>query len=228
MMSTAVGDTLPLAVAVAVSPLLVIAVILILLSQRARSNGLAFLLGWIVGLTIAEGIVLVIVIVSLLSLSPGSGPVTLVSVLKLLLGGLLLYFGITQWRKRLRSGQEPSLPRWMASIDSFTPATAFGLAALLSTAGNLALILAAGLVIGRAKLGIGQEVGAVAIFIVIGSLTVAVAVIYHLVARAKASKTLDSWKAWLVANNATLISALFVVVGALLVGKGISGPGLLG
>ena len=67
-----------------------------------------------------------------------------------------------------------------------------------------------------------------AVFIVIGSLLVSVVVIYHFVARERAARMLDSWKVWLLANNGTLTAVLLVVVGVLLVGKGISGLNLFG
>lgn len=225
-MSAAVGDTLPLAVAIAASPLPIIALVLILLSQRARSNGPAFLLGWITGLAIA--IAFVLALASLLSLSPEGTAKTVVSAFKLLVGVALLSVGVRQWRRRVKPGQEPQIPRWMASIDTFTPARAFGLAVLLSSVGNIAIILAAGMDIGRAKLSIPQEIGAAAIFVVIASLAVGATVIYHLFAHERASLALDNWKIWLLTNNAMLTAALLIVVGALLIGKGISGLSLLG
>ena len=51
-MGQAISDILPLAIGVMISPIPIIAVILMLFSARARSNGPAFLLGWVVGLTI--------------------------------------------------------------------------------------------------------------------------------------------------------------------------------
>ncbi len=225
-MSAAVGDTLPLAVTVAISPLPIIALLLILLSLRARSNGPAYLLGWIVGLAIT--VVATLALVSLLSLSPGDTAKTVISVVKLLVGVALLSAGVRRWRRRVKPGQEPSIPRWMTSIDTFTPIQAFGLAVLLSSVGNIAIILVAGLDIGRAKLSIPQETGVVAIFVIVGSLMVGAVVMYHFFARERAALTLDSWKVWLLANNATLTTALLVVVGALLIGKGISGLNLLG
>jgi hypothetical protein len=47
-MGEAIGQLLPLAVGVAVSPMPIVAVILMLVTPRARSNGPAFLLGWLV------------------------------------------------------------------------------------------------------------------------------------------------------------------------------------
>src|SRR5256885_3321024 len=50
-MGNALGTILPQAIGVAISPVPIIAVILMLISQRARSNGSAFLLGWVLALT---------------------------------------------------------------------------------------------------------------------------------------------------------------------------------
>ena len=52
-MGQAIGEILPLAVGVALSPIPIIAIILMLGTPRARSNGPAFALGWLVGLTLA-------------------------------------------------------------------------------------------------------------------------------------------------------------------------------
>jgi hypothetical protein len=46
----AIGQSLPLAVGVALSPVPIIAVVLMPTTQRARANGPAFVLGWLVGL----------------------------------------------------------------------------------------------------------------------------------------------------------------------------------
>ena len=47
-MGEAIGQLLPFAVGVAISPLPIVAVVLMLVTPRARSNGPAFLAGWIV------------------------------------------------------------------------------------------------------------------------------------------------------------------------------------
>jgi hypothetical protein len=224
-MSSAIGDTLPFALAVAVSPLPLIAVILILLSLRARSNGLAFLVGWIVGLAVADGLALVLV--TALDLSPGTGPPLIVSYLKLALGVLLLVLGVRQWSARPQAGDPPRLPGWMRSIDSFTPMQALGLGALLSALGNLGIILAAAAGIARAKLGGHDVIGALGAFVLVGSLTIAAVVLYHRLAGGSATKLLTGWKTWLLAHNATLTAGLLLVVGVLMILKGLSGLHIL-
>ena len=49
-MGEAIGQSLPLAIGVALSPIPIIAVVLMLTTPRARANGPAFVLGWLVGL----------------------------------------------------------------------------------------------------------------------------------------------------------------------------------
>jgi len=56
-MGQAIGECLPLAVGVAISPIPIIAVILMLFSKRATVNGPVFLLGWVIGLSVVVGVV---------------------------------------------------------------------------------------------------------------------------------------------------------------------------
>ena len=62
-----------------------------------------------------------------------------------------------------------------------------------------------------------------AVFVIIASLTVAVPVLYYLFAGKSAEKTLTSWKAWLAANNATVMFILLLVLGMLLLDQGLGG-----
>ena len=57
-MGAAVGEILGNAIGVAISPVPIIAVILMLFTSRAVANSLGFLLGWVVGLTVAGAVLL--------------------------------------------------------------------------------------------------------------------------------------------------------------------------
>ena len=81
----------------------------------------------------------------------------------------------------------------------------------------------AGVIIGSAGLSIGSEIGAIAVFTVIAGSTVAVPVIAYLVAAEKMRGPLDRLKAWLETNNAAVMGMLILVLGTVLLGKGISG-----
>ena len=59
-MQQVIGELLPLALGIAISPIPIIAIILMLITPKARSNGLVFLLGWMAGILIVGGIALVV------------------------------------------------------------------------------------------------------------------------------------------------------------------------
>ena len=129
MLSQVIGDLLPLAVGVALSPLPIIAVILMLDTPKARSNGPAFAVGWIAGLVIVSVIVL---IVANGASQPDSATSTGVNWVKLGLGLLFISMAARQWRGRPKPGETPTMPKWMATIDSFNVGKSLGLGAALS------------------------------------------------------------------------------------------------
>lgn len=225
-MGSVIGDILPQAVGVAISPVPIIAVILMLFSKRARSNGIAFLTGWILALAVVGGIVLILANAG--KISAGGTPSTISFVIKLLLGLLFLFLAMRQWQSRPKEGEQPQMPKWMEAIDDFTSGRAFGISALLSGVNpkNLGLTIAAGLTIAEASGSMtssGQAWIILIIFIIIASLSVAAPVLYYLFAGESAAKTLNEWKTWLMANNATVMFVLFLVLGAKLIGNGLGG-----
>src|SRR3954453_443258 len=99
-MGEAIGQLLPLAVGVALSPVPIIAVVLMLVTPRARSNGPAFVVGWLLGLGIVGAIV--ILAADPAGATDDAAPATWVSGLQLVLGILLLLVAARQWRGRPR------------------------------------------------------------------------------------------------------------------------------
>ena len=221
-MGQAIGDLLPSALGVALSPVPIIAVILMLGTPRARSNGPAFALGWVLGLVVVSVIVLA---VASGADDPDSGTSTAVDVVKLLIGGLFFVMAISQWRKRPQPGVEAAMPKWMLAIDQFTAGKSFVLGVALSGVNpkNLALTLAAAASIAQAGLDGGGTAVAVAVFVVIGSLTVAGPVIVYLFAQEAARGPLASIKTFMAEHNAVIMVVLLVLLGAKLLGDGIAG-----
>lgn len=221
--ATVIGDILPQAVAVAISPVPIIAVILMLFSARARSNGIAFVVGWVGALTFVGSLVLLAAQAG--RIAEGGAPSTASYIVKALLGLLFLAVAVKQWRSRPEPGAEPVMPKWMATIDSFSTGKSFGIAALLAGVNpkNLGLTLAAALTIAQAGLPGSQQWVALGVFVLIGSITVLIPVIYYIAAGDSAARTLQSWKTWLAMNNATVMAVLFLVFGAKLLGDGLGG-----
>ena len=130
-MGTVIGDLLPLALGVAISPVPVIAVILMLLAPRAGAASAAFGLGWVLGIIVVTVVVLLVAGGADVGGTWGA-PSTAASWIKLVLGVLLLLVGVRQWRGRPRGDEPAPLPTWMAAIDEVTPAKGLGLGVLLS------------------------------------------------------------------------------------------------
>ena len=119
-MGQAVGQVLAFAVAVGLSPIPIVGVVMMLATPRARSNGPAFLGGWVLGLAVLGTVVLLVA--SGAEAAEGEQPANWVGVLKLVLGGGLLALAVKQWRGRPRTGEEAELPAWMSAVDHFTAA----------------------------------------------------------------------------------------------------------
>jgi threonine/homoserine/homoserine lactone efflux protein len=223
-MKDAIGQVLPLGIAVAISPVPIIAVVLMLATPRARSNGPAFVVGWIVGMAIVGTVVLLAS--GGASASDGGGPATWVSVLKLVLGVLLLLVGVREWRRRPRRGEhDAALPTWMQTIDSFRAPKAVGMGALLSGVNPKNLILTVGAAVAIAQTGIaaGEQAVALAVFIVLGTVGVAAPVVVFFALGERSREMLDTMRAWMAANNAAIMAVLILVIGTKLLGDGISG-----
>ena len=166
-MGQAIGQVLSFGVGVALSPVPIIAVVLMLGTPRARANGPAFVAGWVAGLAVVGTIVLLAA--SGGDASEGGEPATWVDAVKLVFGGLLALLAVKQWRGRPREGDEAVLPKWMQAIDSFAPGKALGMGALLSGVNpkNLILTLGAATAIAQTGIEAGQQAVALGVFILI-------------------------------------------------------------
>jgi threonine/homoserine/homoserine lactone efflux protein len=224
MLTQAIGDVLPSAVGVALSPVPIIAVIHMLGTPRARSNGPAFAAGWIAGLVVVS--VAVLLLTSGAD-DPDSAAATGINWFQVAIGVLFLVMAARQWRRRPRRGEEPEMPRWMSVIDSFSAAKALGLGALLSGVNpkNLALTAAGAAAIAQAGVSGPQTALAVAVFVVIASLTVVGPVVLYLVAPTRAAGSLTTVKDFMAEHNAVIMMVVLLVLGAKVLGEGLGALG---
>ena len=222
-MGQAIGGSLPLAVGIALSPVPIIAVVLMLTSRRAKVNGPAFVLGWLIGLGVVGAVVLSLAGSG--GASTSGAPATWVSWVKIVLGVLLLLVAVRQFRGRPHGDEEPQMPKWMATIDETTPVAAVGLAAVLSGANPKNLLLAVGGAAAIAGTGISGSQQAIAylVFALIGTLGVGIPVGIYFAMGARSEKLLAGLKDWMSAHNAVIMSVLCLIIAAKLIGDGISG-----
>jgi len=222
-MGATIGELLPYAIGIAISPVPIIAAILMLLSQQAAKTSTAFLIGWVAGIVVVT--VVVLLLVGEAGDSDDGKPSTLSSILKLAIGALLVLMALKQWRSRPKAGETGEMPKWMGAIESFTFGKALGLGFLLSGINpkNLLMCLAAGTTIGAAHLSTGDDIVVVAVFTVLAASTVAIPVIGFLVASSRMEAPLNDLRGWLTQNNAVVMGVLLLVIGVDLIGKGITG-----
>lgn len=221
-MGSVIGELLPLAIGIAVSPVPIIAVILMLFSARARVNGPVFLLGWVTALVVVSGVVYVVADQS--DAATSSSTSDTIAWGKLVLGVLFLLLAARQWRGRPSPGAEPELPKWMAGIDALRPGKALAFGVLLAGVNPKNLILAVAAASGLAQLGLSTTDAVVSLiaFVVVGSLTIAAPVLYYLLGGDRAKDRLDELKGWLALHNAAVMAVLFLVFGVDLISKAIA------
>jgi threonine/homoserine/homoserine lactone efflux protein len=252
-MGQAIGNVLALAMGVAVSPIPIVAVIVVLASKGGRAKGIGFVLGWLAG-GAALGTV-VLLLAGGHDFSPGSGPTTGISVFELVLGVLLLArarrrhkgnahpVGATNAANAAGGNATPATsgaapvgaaesehtiptgPKWLQAVDRLGLAKVFGLAVVLAAINpkNLVLTAAAAASIAQAQLPGGQAAGTLAIYVAITALGVGIPVVVRLAMGNRADVILARWRTSLAVHNAAVMTVLLLVFGVLLVGKGITG-----
>ncbi|MEU0612904.1 GAP family protein [Streptomyces albogriseolus] len=221
-MGEAIGQILSYGVAVALSAFPIIGVVLMLATPRARTNGPALLLGWSLGLALVGTIVLLV--------SGGVGPsdqgqpADWVSALDLTLGVLLLWVAVKEWRGRPRDGKEVPLPKWMRTVDSFTPVKALALGTAMSALNpkNLLLSIAAASAIARTDTSAGAQAVALAVYVVLGALGPGTPVVLYFALRERSKHILDELKLWMEQHNTAIMAVICLLFAAKLVGNAVS------
>jgi len=213
-----VAATLPMAVAIAASPFPVIPAVLLLLTARPRSNAGGFLLGWAVGVTlwVVGALLLADLLVAV------DSPPTWASWARIAVGAALVGYAVRQWTRR---SPDAGLPAWMQTIQDTTPRRAVRLGLVLSAANPKIILLAGagGLSIGAEVVGAGLQAGAVVLFAAVASTTVAAPLLCFLAAGERALAPLRRASGWLERNHGAVMAVVLLVIGALLLTKGVQG-----
>ncbi|MGO9152799.1 GAP family protein [Mycobacterium sp.] len=211
------GTLIPLGLVIALSPITVIPAVLVLQAPRPRPSGLAFLAGWVLGLAALTA-----------ASVAGSGllgglhksPPTWASWLRVILGAALVVFGIYRWLTRHRHTDSPA---WMRSFATITPArAAITGAALVAIRPDVLLIcIPAGLAIGGSGMDVADDWVAAAFFVAIAASTVAVPILAYAAAGHRLDDPMARLKDWMDKNNAALMAAILVVIGAMVLYNGV-------
>ena len=212
------GQLIPLALVVAMSPLTIIpAIVLVLQSDRARPTGLAFMSGWLLGLAATTA-----VFVQLPRLLDGlNRPApTWAAWVRIAVGIALVALGVWRWVTRHQVTKQPA---WLSRLSRMTPAgaAAVGVGLILVNPKVLVMNAATGLVIGTAGVGVPGAWLAVAYYTVLAGSTVVVPILAYAVAGERVDQKLERVKRWMERQHAVLMAGFLAVVGLLLVYTGI-------
>ncbi len=213
----ALGEALPLAFAVIISPMPLVAVITLLLGPRGRGNAWAFTIAFAVSFFALT-----------LALASGSKGTTqddsfFATVFHIVIGfafaALFFYLAFRSWQKRPKKGAKPVEPKWLAAMESFGIVKSAGLGLLLGVANikNVPIAIAAGASLGAADMPWSLVFVGAAVFAAVSSLgliALSLAGGSH-----RLAAPLASAKASLIRYNNVIMAVLFIILGGLQLGR---------
>lgn len=208
-----------MAMGVAITPVPVLAILILLLSQEGKRRSLPFALGWVLG--IAVTVVIFLMTALLLAEVLTGDPKPVLGSVQLVLGSLLLIRAVRLWATR--RSKEADWPAWMATIAEASVGAALlrGFLQVAATPKNLLLTASAGAVIAEAALGTGPGAVVVVVFTAVAGVSVLVPLVAGLAASDRAGHRLAAARAWIEHQNAGIMTVVLLVMGSVVVGRGI-------
>jgi threonine/homoserine/homoserine lactone efflux protein len=201
-------DLVILGLVITLSPLTLVAFILLLAAKGGIWKGLAFILGWMA--------CLVAVIAAVILATGGdpprqhTAPSTAVLVVKALLGLLLIWIGI---RRRRRRGRPRKPPTWMGWLDRMSPWAAVGFGAFMQP-WSLVAIGAATVV--QAKLSTAGDWLALVVFCLLATSSFLVMELYAALSPEAAQARLGRIRTWIDTHTDQAIIIGSLALGGLL------------
>jgi hypothetical protein len=211
------GELVPLALVVALSPVSIIpAVLLVLHTDHPRPTGLAFMAGWLAGLA-----VLTVVFVQVPHLIDGFGQQSppWAPWVRIGLGVLLIALAVGRWATRKRETRPPAFLNRLSRITP-TGAGAVGFGLVMANPKVVVMNAAAGLIIGTTAVGVGVWV-AVAFYTALAGSTVIAPIVAYLVAGERVDGQLERIRDWMQREHASVTAVILLAVGVLLAYTGI-------
>ena len=217
MIGQAIGEVLALGVGVALSPLAIVALVVMLVARGGGRPAGAFVVCWT--LSLASISTLVLLLADGADASAKGAPATWVSVVKIVVGLLLVVFAARQWRGRESRAAKTEQPGWMRKLDTVTVAKAAGLAVVfVIKPKNLLLTIGAGVAVAQVGASAAGQVVAVGVFVALGTAGLGIPLSIHVLMPGRGRELLLALRDWMVRENATIIAVLSLVIAAKLLG----------
>jgi hypothetical protein len=219
-MGQALGSLLPIGVAAALSSVPIMATILILLSDQRNKSAVPFLVGSVLG-----AIILVAVGTIAANAIPQPRPRkadTTAGILEILLGAALIGYSLrSMFRESAPVGD--SATKWAEAVGSLGAAKSFGLGLALNLRPKcLILSAAASLALRSAKLGLEETAVLVVVYSALATSTVTLPIVATLVSPDRMEPRLVNARDWLDEHGHVVTATVMLLVGAIVVGYGVS------
>lgn len=207
----------PMIVGLLLSPIPIAALIIMLMTARAKHNGQAFVAGWLLGIF---GIGFIVISFPTLNFSD-SPPFADARLIRILLGLILICWAVYKVYRRYHT-PDPETPKFFQKLDHINASRAFGIGVLVSAGNikNLGFSAAAGLVINQAGLSLINRLTYLLAYSLVGSITVLIPLVLYLSLQHKADATLRKWKTWLISNHIYVLSAVVIFIGVMIMTGG--------
>ena len=221
-LSTLLFDILPLAFGAAVSPTVLIGIILILsISDRPKLSGIAFYIGSIIillvvataGILLGKGV----------AVASGKPPSVTSAYLDLAIGIFLILLGI--WRINKKGSDAPDKSRFggksKSAVSDFIKYMILGLGMFTVNFTTTVLVFAAGKDIGISSAGVTDKVTVVIILTLITLLVVEIPLLVYFTMQERSERVLGVLNVWMQKNSRYLMAAVMFVFGIYLMVKGV-------
>jgi hypothetical protein len=214
----AINHIIPMTLGIVASPSPMIAIIILLMTHRAKSNASSFLLGWYTGLI---GVGLIVLIIPGLAEKSTYTPSN-IAWGRFILGSVFLIISIFIAREIPRKGRQAPPPSWLPKLESFgfLQSFAFGFFFAAPNIKNSSLVAAGMTSIIHFDLRLDQELLILVIFCLIASIGVLIPPVAYLLFRGNAESVFSAMKKWLIMNRALILFLLLIIIGSLWVYQG--------
>ena len=195
-------------------------VILLLVSERGWKNGLAYMLGYYISYSMLG--VAVILAGYQQTENSTQGPGIAISIIMIVLGTLLLYLALRNWRKPINESY--SQPKIISIVDQITPVKALGFGVLVTVINfkNMALFISALSVVIFSNLQLNEKIIVTLSVAFVFCLSVIIPVFIYVVFPQRANKVLSGIKQILETHSRPIGIWLPLIFGCILLIRGIT------
>jgi hypothetical protein len=218
-----IGDTIWMGLGIALNPIAIVISIFVANRDDPRRNGLALVLGWILGLAILVALPAFLLHEQFALPHVKETLAGRFALFRAALGVLLLIAAAAAFARGPLPGDQPADPRWMRIVDSGGIGRMFGMGAFLSIVNfrNLVLLAAAASVIGQAALDDFGVLLVAILFIAIATLGVLLPLLVQLFGGEGSDAKLRAWANWLTQNMGMITGVIMALFGILLLTRGV-------